>query len=1241
MAEQAERAADREQADAGPGLDGIGPFAFDPIQSEIDALTRARIAQGESGLVIAPTGFGKGVLISSAVRHVQESAPPRADGATPRSLLVVPSLDLVGQTVDRLYGAGVIADADRNRIGVMCQASKRPDWPGDSGGKVRLSSGAEIVIATQNKVRDLGGTDEGRALLKDFDGILFDEAHRSVADGIGSTLRETGKPMIGWTATPFREDDRDVLAMFGGDDAIIRMVTRQEAIDAGRVVPGRIVANGREAFREIVGREASWDIDRSIETGIANGQSIDQASLTAMGRFFKDEATPDEKAIGGRLVEGTVEMWKRYASDRVTIVHAENVNHARALFDGFAGERLGGRHVRAASIDGEQVRIAEGGNVEVFDGAEAARKRQEVLTDARAGKYDVLTNCQVFREGIDIPRASASINACMNKGLGPFIQGVAGRGARSFTDPETGAVKQDHLIIDLGNTTARLANMDPRFRAGDVDMQGVAATSIPPQFLEEALATLDGDPEALREMAANYVADTESRHADEAARDSARSGVLPDTPAAEGIEVLRELNHRGESDELGSGERIFCPHTSPKANGSRLGSGTVLGALSRDNDGDPQRYAVYFDRYGLYSMPGDAVMTIGDARRDPGARMSQEDRTQRRWAAQGRLPDSIRDVLDEYAEPWRQSEHDGIAPGSRVYSFGMRYKDNFDKVGTGIFLHQDRDGKAVIRTDDGFLYSSLRRGVLLEERARAEGLVAETQDGHRFEMTPGGIGCKSGVRKRDSRGNPMFEPGEAVHVDSRADDGRPRLQGAGIVLDDSLRHGDRLDGAVMAYDVELDDGTRGRVSPGALTPLAERQREDRNQEARQAQEEQVAETTAAPAPAPEASSATQADGDGATEAAGSGAAKAPAPSAGTATAEASDTIGLETLGAGYSAERVAAYRAEREQWRDESSGAGRKPTDRQLRTGEVAWEEVGAETRVTGAIRLDARGNAYGAAGMVLPARRVAAATNQGQAGSGYIAVSVIQNGPAQAAAVQTLEEAEHFMRQQGVAPTTPAEARRTSRMHNKAPSDASLAARSSAISEHRGASSVLGQRQPNQALVSAEITLARNWLAVSGAMASEVREGAESTRLRRWQERVRGGAVAADPDNSLKAGDERAAAGRIAARAQGRQVFIIGDQGHQPHRRLVEELRRSGTRAVLLSQDELRGHDGAAAVALKRGAERGEVAFAGGRKVVDRTLQAALTRRPGNWDPGNDARARQAAPAGPARRRGAAEAEA
>ena len=230
------------------------------------------------------------------------------------------------------------------------------------------ADGARVAVGTVASYVRRGG--------RRWDLVVLDEAHHALAPSFRAAL-EDGERILGFTATPVRGDGEPLSEVF---EALVLGPGPRELQRMGYLVPVRYFA-----------AEARWDL-----SGVR---------LVA-GDY--DPGALDRVARQVRLEAGVVESYLRYGGGRRAVVYGVSVDHSREL-----ARRFREAGVPAAHLDGDT----------------PARERREVLEAFRKGEVQVLTNVNLFVEGLDVPEIGAVVIARPTRSLPLYVQ-MVGRGMR-------------------------------------------------------------------------------------------------------------------------------------------------------------------------------------------------------------------------------------------------------------------------------------------------------------------------------------------------------------------------------------------------------------------------------------------------------------------------------------------------------------------------------------------------------------------------------------------------------------------------------------------------------------------------------------------------------------------------------------------------------------------------------------------------------------------------------------------
>jgi superfamily II DNA or RNA helicase len=236
--------------------------------------------------------------------------------------------------------------------------------------------------------------------------VVIDEAHHAVARTWRRVIGAmSSAKVLGVTATPARADGRGLASMF---DAIVIGPGVGELIEPGYL----------SQYRVYVPRKKRVDLSR-IRTR-AGDYAVDQLAKVMLDERLTDDAIADY----ARICPGTP-----------AVAFCVDVAHSIAV-----AKRFQQRGFRAAHVDGNTPR----------------EDRRRLIRALGAGELDVLTNCGLISEGVDVPAIGAAILLRPTQSLALYLQQV-GRALR----PVPG--KERALILDhAGNVLQHGLPCEPR-----------------------------------------------------------------------------------------------------------------------------------------------------------------------------------------------------------------------------------------------------------------------------------------------------------------------------------------------------------------------------------------------------------------------------------------------------------------------------------------------------------------------------------------------------------------------------------------------------------------------------------------------------------------------------------------------------------------------------------------------------------------------------------------------------------
>jgi superfamily II DNA or RNA helicase len=362
------------------------PPTLRPYQQRAIINLRAQVLFGRKRvLAVGPTGSGKTVIIAAIIRT-----------ATLPCLFIAHRKEIIDQCASQLAAAGI------TNIGVIRGSDER----------YNPSAATQVASVQTLARRDKPFLDASQVL------IFIDEAHRAASDSYSNILAcYPNAIVIGFTATPCRLDGKPLGGVF---EEIVVVTTYSELLKNPRwlVAPDCYSSPLKVDLSQVHMTGADFD-----EEELAQVMHTDRLEGQIVEHWLRlSNRHPRYTAKGDRIPKEFTEGERRR-----TIVFAVNVAHSKSIAARF--ERAG---VRVAHLDGKT----------------PEDERENILKALAEGRLEVVTNCQVGVEGIDIPEIKCVIHARPTYSLTQWRQAV-GRSMR----PYKGIVP---MLLDHGGSFDRL-----------------------------------------------------------------------------------------------------------------------------------------------------------------------------------------------------------------------------------------------------------------------------------------------------------------------------------------------------------------------------------------------------------------------------------------------------------------------------------------------------------------------------------------------------------------------------------------------------------------------------------------------------------------------------------------------------------------------------------------------------------------------------------------------------------------
>lgn len=496
-----------------PEREVLGFHTRDELQLMVDRRQDRRPLAG----VPLPTGIADRPYQQRAIRAVAEAF----DGEQPRrrALLVMATGTGKTRTVialskmlqDARWAKRILFLADRTALVTQAARAFREVLQNSSAAVVGHSSPADLAasrlhLATYPAIMNvIDASSEGRLTGPDWRGvgyydlIVVDEAHRSIYLKYRQIFDYFDALVVGLTATPHSEVDRNTYSLFGiEDNNPTSGYELNEAVADKWLVPPRVLELATQFTREGARYDELSDEDKEAwdqQEWNDEGEIPDEVSAPELNKWLFNEATVDhviqalmehgEKVGAGNIIGKTIIFARN--QDHADFIHAR-INHHFPQYKGHFSSVITYRSSRAQDMIDEFSRPYE--------------PNKELRTAQIAISVDMLDT------GVDIPDVENLVFFKPVRSKAKFWQ-MVGRGTRLRPDLKgPGQDKTHFLILDvMGNVEFFNAGLD------------AAGGSLPVSMAERTFTTRVGILEAATRLfpGDNYTISLRSRLAEQVA----------------------------------------------------------------------------------------------------------------------------------------------------------------------------------------------------------------------------------------------------------------------------------------------------------------------------------------------------------------------------------------------------------------------------------------------------------------------------------------------------------------------------------------------------------------------------------------------------------------------------------------------------------------------------------------------------------------------------------------------------
>ncbi|CAG7844537.1 Putative DNA repair helicase RadD [Pseudoclavibacter triregionum] len=301
----------------------------------------------------------------------------------------------------------------------------------------RLADGRVYASTYQTMLGLINETDEASGVRRFvpgfFDLIVIDEAHRSVYARYGAVFEYFDALLLGLTATPKDEIDRNTYRLFHLEDGVpTDAYSLEDAVADGYLVPPVAVSVGTKFLRRGIRydelSEAEKDDWDAIEWG--DGEPPEAIDPEELNRFLFNADTVD-KVLATLMRDGhTVDEGERLAK---TIIFAKNQDHAEFIERRFNAQypELGGQAARVITYRTSH-----------------AQSLIDAFSDP-SREPSIAISVDMLDTGIDVPEVANLVFFKLVRSKAKFWQ-MIGRGTRLRPDLYgPGRDKTDFFVFDF------------------------------------------------------------------------------------------------------------------------------------------------------------------------------------------------------------------------------------------------------------------------------------------------------------------------------------------------------------------------------------------------------------------------------------------------------------------------------------------------------------------------------------------------------------------------------------------------------------------------------------------------------------------------------------------------------------------------------------------------------------------------------------------------------------------------
>lgn len=389
-------------------------FVLRPYQQAAsDAAVRFfRSKTKDNGLIIAPTGAGKSILIADIARQLDCKV-----------MVLQPSKELLEQNYEKLANYGIEAS--------IYSASLKSKEVG------------QITFAT------IGSVANHMELFDDFAAVIVDECHaiNSVAGRYKDFLEKVPRKVLGLTATPYRLYTSQGIEVKGeympnGSYKEEDFFDENGFPKAGVLLANRCILKFLTRTRPRVFKKVIYEI--GIETLLKQG-------YLSYIRYFPLDVI-DASRVSRNSTGRDYDERSLFAEYERVSLNEQLADIVRRLMSPKDGKPRKGILVFTRFIAESEALCRSVPGCAILTGETKPKERKRIITDFKAGRIKALANVGVLTTGFDYPELDTIVMACPTMSLAKWYQCV-GRCIRPFEG-------KDAWVVDLGGNVERFGKVE-------------------------------------------------------------------------------------------------------------------------------------------------------------------------------------------------------------------------------------------------------------------------------------------------------------------------------------------------------------------------------------------------------------------------------------------------------------------------------------------------------------------------------------------------------------------------------------------------------------------------------------------------------------------------------------------------------------------------------------------------------------------------------------------------------------